>query len=51
MFCKKGVLQKGLWHVTLLKKETPAQVCSCVFCKISENTFFHRTPPVAVSVF
>ena len=24
---------------------------SCKFCKISKNTFFHRTPLVAVSVF
>ena len=24
---------------------------SCEFCEISKNTFFHRTPPVASSVF
>ena len=24
---------------------------SCEICKISKNTFFHRTPPVAVFVF
>ena len=26
-----------------------AQVFSCKFCKISKNTFFYRTPPVAAS--
>ena len=25
-------------------KQTLAQVFSCEFCKISKNTFFHRTP-------
>ena len=25
-------------------KETLAQMFSCEFCKIPENTFFHRTP-------
>ena len=30
-------------------KETLAQVFSCEFCKISKNTFFHRTPLVAAS--
>ena len=33
----------------LLKKDTLAQVFSCQFCKISKNTFFHRTPQVAAS--
>ena len=33
-----------------IKKETLAQVFSCEFCKISKNTFFHRTPLVAASV-
>ena len=31
------------------KKETLAQVFSCEFCEISDNTFSYRTPPVAVS--
>ena len=31
------------------KKETLAQALSCEFCEISENTFSHRTPPVAAS--
>ena len=29
-----------------IKKETPALVFSCKFCKIFKNTFFYRTPPV-----
>ena len=33
-----------------IKKETTAQVFSCIFCKITKNTFFRRTPLVAVSV-
>ena len=32
------------------KKETLAQVFSCEFFKISNNTFFYRTPPVTASV-
>ena len=32
-----------------IKKETLAQVFSCEFCEISKNTFFYRTPPVALS--
>ena len=27
-----------------IKKETVAQVFSCVFCEISKNTFYYRTP-------
>ena len=34
-----------------IKKETLAQVFSCEFCKISKNTFLHRTPLVAVSEY
>ena len=30
-----------------IKKEDLAQVFSCEFCRISKNTFFYRTPPVA----
>ena len=33
-----------------VKKESLAQVFSCDFCEISKNTFFYRTPLVAVSV-
>ena len=29
----------------------PAQVLSCEFCEISKNTFLHRTPLVAASVY
>ena len=32
-----------------IKKEALAQVFSCEFCKISQNTFSYRTPPVAAS--
>ena len=32
-----------------IQKETLAQVFSCEFCEISQNTFFHRTPLVATS--
>ena len=31
------------------KKETLAQVFSCVICEISKNTFFYGTPLVAAS--
>ena len=30
-------------------EETLAQAFSCEFCKISKNTLFYRTPPVAAS--
>ena len=30
-------------------KKTLAEVFSCEFCYISNNTFFHRTPLVAAS--
>ena len=33
----------------LITKETLARVFSYEFCKISKNTFFYRTPPVAAS--
>ena len=33
-----------------IKRETLTQVLSCELCKISKNTFFHRTPLVAASV-
>ena len=32
-----------------IKKETLAQMFSCEFCEISDNTFFIRTPLEAVS--
>ena len=32
-----------------IKKESLAQVLPCEFFEISKNTFFYRTPPVAVS--
>ena len=33
-----------------IKKEALPQLLSCEFCKISKNTFYYRTPPVAASV-
>ena len=36
---------------TLIKKQTLAQVFSCEFCEIFENTFFYRTPLVAASAY
>ena len=36
-------------RVTLLKKETLAQVFSYKFCEISMDTFSYRTPLVAAS--
>ena len=35
--------------VSFLIKKTLAQVFSCEFCEISENTFFHITPLVDAS--
>ena len=32
-----------------IKKETPAQVFSCEYCKISKSIFSYRTGPVAAS--
>ena len=32
-------------------KETLTQAFPCEICKISKNTFFHRTPPVAACIF
>ena len=44
-FFKKVV---GLRPATFFKKETVAQVFSCEFGEIFTNTFFKKTPPVAV---
>ena len=38
---------KKVYACNFIKKETLAQVFSCVFCDISENTFSNRTPLVA----
>ena len=38
-------------QANFIKKESLAQVFSCKFCKISQNTFFYRTPPVAALKF
>ena len=60
VFCKKGVLRNfakftgkclclSLRTATLFKKETLTQVFSREFCKISNNTYSYRKPPVAAS--
>ena len=35
----------------MYEKETLTQVFSCEFCEISKNTFLHRTPVLAASIF
>ena len=37
--------------LNFIKKESLAQMFSCEFCEISNDTFFYRTPTVAASVF
>ena len=56
LFCKKGVLRNFAKFTCVrspacnfIKIETLAQVFSSRFCKISQNTFSYRTPPVASS--
>ena len=55
VFWKKGVPQNSqentCTRVSFFNKveETLAQVFSCEFCESFKNTFFYRTPPVAVS--
>ena len=41
-------LCQSLLTCNFIKKETLAQVSSCEFCEIFKNTFFSKTPPVAV---
>ena len=55
MFCKKDVLRnvakfsgKHLCQRLFFNK-VAGLVLSCEFCEISKNTFFYRTPPVALS--
>ena len=63
VFCEKGVFRnfakftgkhlcQSLFFkaYNFIKKETLAQVFFCEFCRISKNTFFYRTLPVAASV-
>ena len=53
-FLRTPVYIEHLWWpraCNFIKKETLAQVFSCEFSKISKNTFLHRTPQVAASVF
>ena len=35
--------------INFTKKETLAQLFSCVFCEISKDTFSYRIPPMAAS--
>ena len=58
VFCKKGVLgnftkftgKHLCQRFFFKKKESLAQVFSCEFCEISNNTFSYRTPPMVASV-
>ena len=47
MFIKKETMVQAC---NFIKKETLAQVFSCQFYEIYNNTFFHGTHPVAASV-
>ena len=56
VFCKKGALRNfakftglRLQTCNFIKTETLAHVLSSEFCKISKNTLFYKTPPVAAS--
>ena len=40
-FLIKLLNKVAAWPATLLIKETLAQVSSCEFCEISQDTFFH----------
>ena len=61
VFCKKRVprnlakitgkhLRRRSQACNFIKKETLAQVFSCEFCEISNNTYCYRTPLMAASV-
>ena len=58
VFCIKDVFrnfakftEKYLYQgFNFIKKETLAQMFSCVYCEISNNIFSYRTPPVTASV-
>ena len=55
---KKGVLKNFAKFIgkhqsealNFIKKEALEHALSCEFCEIFNNTFFHRTPPLAVSL-
>ena len=52
IFCTVYALSVNVWFTKrsyLLKKETPTQAFSWLFCDIFKNILFHRTPPVAAS--
>ena len=43
------LIKRQVAGCNFIEKETLALVFFCEFCEISKNTFFHRTPLVAVS--
>ena len=49
IYARVSFLIKFQVACNFIKKETLAQVFSCEFYEISKNTFFYRTPLVAVS--
>ena len=50
--CWSPFLMKSMILIShFMKKETPIQVFFCEYCKIFQNSFFHRKPPVASSVY
>ena len=49
-FMLTGIKKHRAEACNFIKKETPAQVFSCKFCEISNNTFSYRTLLVAASV-
>ena len=48
--CARGSVLIEFKTCSFIRNESLAQVFSCEFCEISENTFFYGTPPVADSV-
>ena len=51
VFCKNGVLRNFRPEACyFVKREALAQLFSCEFCEISQNTYSERTPPVAAFV-
>ena len=51
VFCKKGVLRISQNSQEKTCARVSFLVSSYEFCEISKNTFFHRTPLVAASVY
>ena len=53
VFFKKRALKSfaKFTEKNFIKKEALAQVFSYEFCEIFKNTYFHRTPPLALVLF